>query len=109
MKTLITTILIAMTVLFFPAIAGDDVPAVITDKCVKCHLVSSHSIETTKKDPSKAHDLANVGSLFTSPDEMKTFLLKESERNGEKHKTKFKGDDAELEQLVTWLMGLKQG
>ena len=109
MKTLCSLLLIATTFLMIPATAGDDVPAVIKDKCVKCHFVTTYKIETTKKDPSKATDLANSGNAFASADEMAAFLRKETEKDGEKHKTKFKGDDAEMEKLVTWLMSLKKG
>lgn len=88
--------------------AGDDVPPIFKDKCVKCHFVSTLGIETTKKDPSKAKDLANAGNENTDEAELRTYLKKESTRDDEKHKTSFKGTDEEFDQMITWLLSLKK-
>ncbi len=80
----------------------------VSKKCVKCHTVSSYEIETTsKKDPSEISDLSNSGSFFDA-ETLKAYLNKETERNGEKHKLKIKGEDSEIEALINWLLTLKQ-
>lgn len=80
----------------------------VAKKCMKCHTVDSYEIETTsKKDPSEISDLSNSGSEFDAAS-LTAYLKKETERNGKKHKFKFKGDDAEMEKLVTWVLTLKQ-
>ena len=88
--------------------AEDGVPAVITKKCVKCHFVTSHGIETTKKDPSKAKDLSNTGNIMPDAGALRSYLKKESLWNDKKHKTSFKGSDEEFDKLIEWLLSLKE-
>jgi mono/diheme cytochrome c family protein len=70
--------------------------------CDECHAVSSQGI-TSKGD---APDLAGVGNRHPA-DWLKRFLTKQEELNGHKHKKKFAGTDAELDQLAQWLSSLK--
>ena len=105
-RTLFMLLMICSTTCWI--FADDEVPAVITEKCVKCHYVESHGIETTKKDPSKAKDLSDAGNIITTADEMRTYLKKESMRNDKNHKTSFKGSDEDFEKLITWLLNQKK-
>ena len=91
------------------AFAWVDGPSLLeSQKCVKCHEVQALGIKTiSDKDPSKVKDLSKAGADFASADEIKAFLLRESERDGKKHKSKFKGTDEELQVLVDWLLEQK--
>jgi cbb3-type cytochrome oxidase cytochrome c subunit len=72
-------------------------------KCTKCHLVESLEI-TSKKDDAK--DLSNIGADHDA-EFLKKYLVKEETLAKKKHKTKFKGSEAELDALVNWLLTLK--
>lgn len=74
-------------------------------KCSNCHSVNSLNMEGKKKD--KSHDLSNAGNNHTA-DDLKTYLKKESKWNDKNHPIAFKGEEAELDALVEWLMSLKQ-
>jgi len=74
-------------------------------KCSNCHSVNSLNMEGKKKD--KSHDLSNAGKNHTA-DELKKYLKKESKWNDKNHPIAFKGEEAELDALVEWLMSLKQ-
>ena len=77
-------------------------------KCMRCHEVASVGIETTsKKDPSEVTDLSNAGNDFASAEELAAFLKKESVRNDKKHRIGFRGEESDLEILITWLLSLK--
>lgn len=76
-------------------------------KCVKCHSVTSKEIPTTsKKDPSEISDLSETGKK-NDAEWLTKYLKKEIEKDGKKHKMKFKGDEAQLKAMVAWLSSLK--
>lgn len=91
----------------FTAFASDGKAVFEAKKCVKCHTVASQNLETTsKKDPSEIKDLSNVGNEVDEAT-LKAYLVKEAELNGEMHKVKFRGEDADFDALVQWLLSLK--
>lgn len=75
----------------------------IDAKCNNCHTVTSMDI-TSKKDD--ATDLSIVGTVGDAQ-LIKSYLLKEAKINDKEHKTKFKGTEEELNNLVNWLFTLK--
>lgn len=75
----------------------------IDAKCNNCHTVTSMDI-TSKKDD--ATDLSNIGTVGDAQ-LIKSYLLKEAKINDKEHKTKFKGTEEELNNLVNWLFTLK--
>ena len=74
-------------------------------KCLTCHSVTTLNIEGKKKD--KSVDLSNTGATQTA-ESLKTYLKKESEYNGKKHPVAFKGEDADLQVMIDWLLTLKK-
>ena len=74
-------------------------------KCARCHSVDSQNIAYTGKK--EAHDLSKTGESGLDKAAMIAYLKKETEHNGKTHKLKFKGEDAELDKLVDWLLTLK--
>jgi len=77
----------------------------LNNKCNMCHSVNSMKIES--KMANKYPDLSEVGKKGLKTEDLKKFLMKESDMNGKKHAIKFKGDAAELDTLVNWLQTLK--
>ena len=76
-------------------------------KCTSCHSVKAQGIEGKATDPSdKIVDLSKVGAERNA-DWIKKYLNKEVDIKGKKHKKAFKGSPAELNDLATWLAGLK--
>jgi len=74
-------------------------------KCLTCHSVTSKNLEGKKKD--KSVDLSFTGDTQTAVT-LKTYLKKESEYNGKKHPVAFKGEEADFQVLVDWLLTLKK-
>ena len=89
------------------ALAEEAKDLFVSEKCVKCHSIDSQGIESTNKNPDKVTDLSDAGNKVDK-DALKPYLKKEAEMNGNKHKLKFKGDEATLDTLVNWLVTLKQ-
>ena len=92
------------------SLSAEDDPAklFVANKCVKCHEISSLGIvSVSDKDPSEIKDLSQAGMDFNSIDAVKAYLLREVEKDGKKHKTKFKGEERELQLLATWILTLK--
>jgi mono/diheme cytochrome c family protein len=58
--------------------------------CARCHK------------PGGKRDLAGIGKKYEA-DALADYLRGKTEIDGKKHKTKFKGTDAELQALVSWL------
>ena len=80
----------------------------MAQKCNTCHSVPSAGIvRTTKSDKVAGQDLP--GDLADKPAAFFVqFLKKEVPNNeGNKHKKDWKGTDAELQQLATWLAEIK--
>src|SRR5215204_6355290 len=119
-------ILLAGTALLFAALAahgdtpaGPDGKALFTataNKCNTCHSITAAGIEKKKAEASAADakeksdkkppDLSSVG-LERKADWMGKFLMKTETIKGEKHPRKFRGTDAELKTLATWLEAQK--
>jgi cbb3-type cytochrome oxidase cytochrome c subunit len=95
LMTLVVAVSLAMTT---PNARADGKDCFVESKCTKCH--SAPGVKGGKKD------LAGVGSRRTEA-WMKKFLLKQETIDGKKHKKKFKGSDAELDELVKWLASHK--
>jgi len=88
-------------------LADEGADLFVSMKCVKCHTVDSQNIATTSdKDPSEIKDLSKAGTDFDAAS-LKSFLLKESDLKGEKHKVKVKGEEADLQKIVEWVLTLK--
>lgn len=107
LASILVTVALLATVYSFTSAAeasADGKTVFENAKCTTCHSVTSASIEGKKKD--KSVDLSNAGANHEEAG-LKTYLKKESEYNGKKHPVTFKGEDAEFETLVTWLLSLK--
>jgi cytochrome c551/c552 len=85
--------------------AADGKELFVENKCTRCHSIETQGVAYTGSK--EAHDLSEVGNAGLDKPALKAYLKKESERDGKTHKLKFKGEDAELETLVTWLLTLK--
>ena len=90
------------------AFAADAKELFAAGKCVKCHSVDSQGIAAKPKagEEDEVHDLSKVGSERTA-DWIQKFLRKEEAIEGKKHKLKYRGSDADLQTLATWLASLK--
>lgn len=99
-----------------PAVAAKDGKTLFVDnKCNGCHTVQSQAIVKKKvedpdakadKSDKKAPDLSAVGLERKAP-WMSKYLMKTEAIKGEKHGRKFRGTEAELATLTTWLETLK--
>ena len=99
------TVSLFLLALAATAFSTDGKTLFIEKKCMRCHSIDSQQIEYTgKKEP---HDLSEAGKTELDKAAVKAYLKKETEKNGKKHKVGFKGEDAELETLIDWLMTLK--
>jgi cytochrome c5 len=90
-----------------PANAGDEgKEAFVSNKCNRCHAVASQGIPL-EADSKKARgsDLSQVGAARDA-DWLRRYIRKEVQLEGKDHVVAWKGSDAELEALVTWLDGL---
>ena len=79
----------------------------LANKCAKCHSVASEGIEGAKKPVTR--DLSTVG-VRRSAEWLRGWMLKEVSKENKKdpakpklHRTKWKGTDAELGAVVSWL------
>jgi mono/diheme cytochrome c family protein len=89
------------------ALAADAKELFVASKCVACHSIESQGVAAKPKpgEEDKVHDLSKVGTERTA-DWIQKFLRKEAELDGKKHKLKFRGSDADLEVLASWLASL---
>lgn len=114
MKNITMSIILATTCLIGTAYAGDGKSIFMQNKCNECHTVKSQeisrngSLEPGAKVPP---DLSGVGNEEgIDSDWLKRWLHKEQKaKDGKLHMKKFKGADAELEDLTAWLLSLKNG
>ena len=84
--------------------------------CNTCHTITAAGIEKKKAEPSaeetkeksekKPPDLSSVG-LERKADWIGKFLMKTETIKGDKHPRKFRGTDAELKTMATWLEAQK--
>lgn len=74
-------------------------------RCTKCHSMKVENIEPLEEELMKGKkivDHSGVG-LKHSSEWIKRWLLKQEEKDGKKHRIKFKGTEEELEILSNWL------
>ena len=121
----IPALLLGTTFLFAALAARGDTPAAtpapdgkqifLTNKCNTCHTIQAIGIEKKKsedaedakeKSEKKPPDLSSVG-LERKADWIGKFMMKTETIKGDKHPRKFRGTEAELKTLATWLEGQK--
>jgi mono/diheme cytochrome c family protein len=90
------------------ALAADAKELFVASKCVKCHSIESQGVAAKPKagEEKDVHDLSKVGAERTA-EWIQKFLRKEEAIKGKKHKQKYRGSDADLQTLATWLASLK--
>ena len=110
-----TFLLVAMTAHGEDAAAPDGKQIFLNNKCNTCHTVTAAKIEKKKAEDAEAEkeksdkkppDLSSVG-LERNADWIGKFLMKTETIKGDKHPRKFRGTEAELKTLSTWLEGQK--
>ena len=93
------------------AAAPDGKQIFLTNKCNTCHTITAQKIEKKKAEDAEAEkeksdkkppDLSSVG-LERKADWIGKFLMKTETIKGDKHPRKFRGTEAELKTLSTWL------
>jgi mono/diheme cytochrome c family protein len=98
-----------------PAAVKDGKTLFLDNKCNGCHTIQSQAIVKKKaedadakeeKSEKKPPDLSAVGLERKAP-WMSKYLMKTEAIKGEKHGRKFRGTEAELATLTTWLETLK--
>jgi mono/diheme cytochrome c family protein len=89
------------------ALAAEAKELFVSSKCVSCHSIDSQGVAAKPKagDEDEVHDLSKVGAERTA-EWIQKFLRKQEAIKGKKHKQKFRGSDADLETLATWLASL---
>ena len=90
------------------AFAADAKELFVAGKCQKCHSIESQGVAAKPKEGEEedVHDLSKVGAE-RSAEWIQKFLRKQEAIKGKKHKQKYRGSDADLETLATWLASLK--
>jgi mono/diheme cytochrome c family protein len=88
-------------------LAADAKELFVASKCVRCHSIELQGVAATPKagDEDEVHDLSKVGSEHAA-DWIQKFLSKQVDLDGKKHKQKFRGSEADLQTLATWLASL---
>ena len=80
------------------------------NKCNGCHAISAQGVQVVKGDDDdggkKPPDLSHVGKDHNAQ-WIAGFLKKTEKLNGKNHKKAWKGSDADLTTLSTWLGSLK--
>lgn len=90
------------------ALAADAKELFVSGKCQKCHSIESQGIAAKPKEGEEedVKDLSKVGAERTA-EWIAKFMRKEEAIKGKKHKQKYRGSDADLQTLATWLASLK--
>ena len=106
------TRLIATTLTLFIsagyAFADDGKDLFVSSGCNKCHSVSTQGIEATaKSEKMRGPDLAKAGGKHEAA-WIVGLVTKQELLDGKKHKGKFKGSDADLQVIATWVASLKE-
>jgi len=91
---------------------ADAKPVFLKYKCNSCHTIEAQGI--TKKavageaaeSGDKPPDLSGVG-VDRNAEWIVSFLQKKEKLDGKLHTKKFRGTDAELQKLATWLSSMK--
>ena len=73
----------------------------VAAKCHTCHAVASASIAARAKEEARGPDLG--GYVTDDATALARYLRREEERDGDKHKARFRGTDEELGLLLAWL------
>jgi cbb3-type cytochrome oxidase cytochrome c subunit len=82
------------------ALNGKDI--FLAKKCNMCHPATTQGIESKKKDtPDFSTYKLNGDAAF-----IKQYLNKEVELNAKKHPVQLKGEAAEIDALVNWLISI---
>jgi hypothetical protein len=87
---------------------ADGKPVFVKYKCRSCHSIEAQGItkkalaDEAEESGSKPPDLSGVG-VERKADWIAAFLLKKEKLDGKLHEKKFRGTDAELQKLATWL------
>ncbi len=88
--------------------AHDGQAIFMAQSCNLCHQVSTAGIEAaTKSERMRGPDLVNVATAHDAA-WIKSFLKKQTELDGAKHKKEFKGSDDELDTLASWILAQKK-
>jgi mono/diheme cytochrome c family protein len=89
--------------------ATDGKSIFVDNKCSNCHSITGQGIERSGKPEGdeKPSDLSAVGKKRNA-EWIQKWLMKEETLEGKKHMKKFKGPEADLKVLATWLGGLKK-
>jgi mono/diheme cytochrome c family protein len=90
------------------ALAADGKELFVAGKCQRCHSIEAQGVAAKPKegDEDEVHDLSKVGNDHSAA-WIQKFLRKQETLEGKKHKQKYRGSDADLETLATWLASLK--
>lgn len=90
------------------ALAADAKELFVSSKCVRCHAIEAQGIAAKPKqgEGEDVKDLSKVGNEHDAA-WIQKYLRKEEAIKGKKHKQKFRGSDADLGTLATWLASLK--
>jgi hypothetical protein len=115
-RSLETALALIVAALFaLPAVAFASAPdgrqTFVDMKCNTCHTVESLGIEVLPdeeedEEEQQITDLSTVGDRRDT-DWIQRFLKREERIDGQRHRRRFRGSDAELEALATWLSSLK--
>ena len=119
---LVLTALAAAVLVAVAAWSDDSIPAgpngkdvFLKYRCNSCHTIKAQGVEKKaaaeeageKSDSDKQPpDLSDVGKKVKA-DWIAKFLLKQEKLDGELHRKKFRGTDAELKTVATWLEAQK--
>ena len=116
-------LLLGSTFLFAAIATRGDTPAApdgkalfLSNKCNTCHTITAAGVEKKKaeataedskeKSDKKPPDLSSVG-LERKAEWIGKFLMKTESIKGDKHPRKFRGTEAELKTVATWLESQK--
>ena len=97
---------LAAVTLLAPASFASGPDVFRAQNCTSCHSVTAAGIARDADSEEQAADLSKVGADLDKRG-IAAFLLKKTERNGEKHKKSFQGTTAELKVIAEWLETLK--
>ncbi len=104
MKKFTAIVLAAVALFAFSNVRAEDAKkdgkAIFTaSKCAMCHTFDAAGIKKLEKKT----DL--VGGM--AAEKVEKYLMQESEINGKKHKTKFKGTPEDLAVMAKWIASVK--
>ena len=87
--------------------ADDGKQAFLDNNCNRCHAVSTHGIEATAKSESmRGPDLSTTGESRDAA-WFESYLEKEVDVDGKKHRATYRGSDEERKVIAEWLAARK--